>query len=301
MGWKGFVEGWIASVVAGVSTHPLDLIKVRMQLQGEQGKMQESYMNPFVMGAKLVRAEGFAGLYAGVSAAMLRQTLYASTRLGIYDMLKHRLSGDSGSGGGVVGGADLPLFQKVAAALIAGGIGAAAGNPADVVMVRMQADGRLPAKERRSYRNAFDALSQMVRNEGILSLWRGSSLTVQRAMIVTAVQLASYDHVKETLAFYKITNEGIATHLVASLTSGFLTSVVSEPIDVIKTRVMNMKVVFGKTPPYRNAIDCAMKTIRSEGVLALYKGLLPCFARQGPFAVVLFITLEQTKEMLKDF
>ncbi|KAI8536392.1 hypothetical protein RHMOL_Rhmol10G0253500 [Rhododendron molle] len=35
MGLKGFVEGGIASIVAGVATHPLDLIKVRMQLQGE--------------------------------------------------------------------------------------------------------------------------------------------------------------------------------------------------------------------------------------------------------------------------
>ncbi|ONK74194.1 uncharacterized protein A4U43_C03F3770 [Asparagus officinalis] len=35
MGVKGFVEGGIASIVAGCSTHPLDLIKVRMQLQGE--------------------------------------------------------------------------------------------------------------------------------------------------------------------------------------------------------------------------------------------------------------------------
>ncbi|MCO5597182.1 hypothetical protein L7F22_051258 [Adiantum nelumboides] len=35
MGIKAFVEGGLASVVAGCSTHPLDLIKVRMQLQGE--------------------------------------------------------------------------------------------------------------------------------------------------------------------------------------------------------------------------------------------------------------------------
>ena len=35
MGLKGFVEGGIASIIAGASTHPLDLIKVRMQLQGE--------------------------------------------------------------------------------------------------------------------------------------------------------------------------------------------------------------------------------------------------------------------------
>jgi solute carrier family 25 oxoglutarate transporter 11 len=35
MGLKGFAEGGVASIIAGASTHPLDLIKVRMQLQGE--------------------------------------------------------------------------------------------------------------------------------------------------------------------------------------------------------------------------------------------------------------------------
>ncbi|KAB8481988.1 hypothetical protein FH972_025347 [Carpinus fangiana] len=35
MGLKGFVEGGIASIVAGASTHPLDLIKVEMQLHGK--------------------------------------------------------------------------------------------------------------------------------------------------------------------------------------------------------------------------------------------------------------------------
>lgn len=34
---KGFLEGGIAAIVAGVSTHPLDLIKVRMQVSSDAG------------------------------------------------------------------------------------------------------------------------------------------------------------------------------------------------------------------------------------------------------------------------
>lgn len=40
MGIAGFVEEGVASIVAGCSTHPLDLIKVRMQIQGEKGHLQ---------------------------------------------------------------------------------------------------------------------------------------------------------------------------------------------------------------------------------------------------------------------
>ncbi|CAN1136520.1 Mitochondrial uncoupling protein 4 [Linum perenne] len=35
MGIKGFLEGGIASIIAGCSTHPLDVIKLRIQLQGK--------------------------------------------------------------------------------------------------------------------------------------------------------------------------------------------------------------------------------------------------------------------------
>ncbi|URE16693.1 Mitochondrial 2-oxoglutarate malate carrier [Musa troglodytarum] len=271
MGLKGFLEGGIASIVAGCSTHPLDLVKVRMQLQGEA--ISPSRPGPIAVGAQILRAEGPAGLFSGVSATLLRQTLYSTTRMGLYDMLKKRWSapGDGGS---------LPLHRKVAAGLIAGGIGAAVGNPADVAMVRMQADGRLPPAERRNYRSVIDAIGRMVRQEGVGSLWRGSSLTVNRAMIVTASQLATYDQAKEAILRQRGAGaDGLGTH----------------------TRVMNMKVDKGASAPYAGAVDCALKTVRAEGPMALYKGFVPTVSRQGPFTVVLFVTLEQVRKLLKDF
>ncbi|ERN02888.1 mitochondrial uncoupling protein 4 [Amborella trichopoda] len=320
MGLKGFVEGGIASIVAGCSTHPLDLIKVRMQLQGEapsaarqaatiaarQPALAFTTPNiatvaavapprpgPISVGLQIIRQEGAAALFTGVSATMLRQTLYSTTRMGLYDAMKQSWS-DPKTG-------RLPLAKKITAGLIAGGIGAAIGNPADVAMVRMQADGRLPLAQRRNYRGVGDAISQMVRGEGITALWRGSSLTVQRAMIVTASQLATYDQAKEAIIGNGLMSDGLGTHVVASFTAGFVAAVASNPVDVIKTRVMNMRVVEGEAPPYAGALDCAVKTVRAEGPMALYKGFIPTISRQGPFTVVLFVTLEQVRKVLKDF
>ncbi|KAJ6811753.1 putative mitochondrial uncoupling protein 5 [Iris pallida] len=310
MGLKGFVEGGIASIVAGVSTHPLDLIKVRMQLQGESslpnvrpalasphpaatGSFAIPKPGPISVGAQILRSEGPAALFSGVSATVLRQTLYSTTRMGLYDMMKKRwTSSDSGQ---------FPLPRKIAAGLLAGGIGAAVGNPADVAMVRMQADGRLPVSERRNYRSAADAISRMVRSEGIGSLWRGSALTVNRAMIVTASQLSTYDEVKEAIVRRGVMGDGLGTHVTASLAAGVVAAATSNPVDVIKTRVMNMKVEKGAAPPYSGALDCAMRTVRAEGPMALYKGFIPTVSRQGPFTVVLFVTLEQVRKLLKDY
>jgi solute carrier family 25 oxoglutarate transporter 11 len=255
-------------------------------------------VGPISIGAKIVQTEGLAALFSGVSATVLRQTLYSTTRMGLYEILKRKWSDNSGSDSGN----NLPLNLKISAGLIAGGVGAAVGNPADVAMVRMQADGRLPKDQRRNYKSVIDAISRMSKQEGIASLWRGSGLTVNRAMIVTASQLASYDQVKEMILERGLLSDGIGTHVAASFAAGFVAAVASNPIDVIKTRVMSMKMeAAGAAPPYSGALDCAMKTVRAEGPMALYKGFIPTISRQGPFTVVLFVTLEQVRKLFKDF
>ncbi|KAJ9177526.1 hypothetical protein P3X46_012737 [Hevea brasiliensis] len=325
MGLKGFVEGGIASIVAGCSTHPLDLIKVRMQLQGETHAPNPAAVQtlrpaiafhtttpgttihlpqqplpvpaprvgPIAVGVRIVQQEGVAALFSGVSATMLRQTLYSTTRMGLYDILKQKWTDPNTK--------TMPLASKIAAGLIAGGIGAAVGNPADVAMVRMQADGRLPPAQRRNYKSVIDAITRMAKQEGIASLWRGSSLTVNRAMLVTASQLASYDQFKEMILEKRLMRDGLGTHVTASFAAGFVASVASNPVDVIKTRVMNMKVEAGEAPPYAGALDCAIKTVKAEGPMALYKGFIPTISRQGPFTIVLFVTLEQVRKLFKDF
>lgn len=314
MSVKSFVEGGIASVIAGCSTHPLDLIKVRLQLHGEtpssstvtllrpalafpnsspaaflaETTSSVPKVGPISLGINIVKSEGAAALFSGVSATLLRQTLYSTTRMGLYEVLKNKWS-DPESG-------KLTLSRKIGAGLVAGGIGAAVGNPADVAMVRMQADGRLPLAQRRNYAGVGDAIKSMVKREGVTSLWRGSALTINRAMVVTAAQLASYDQFKEGILESGVMKDGLGTHVVASFAAGFVASVASNPVDVIKTRVMNMKV-----GAYEGAWDCAVKTVRAEGAMALYKGFVPTVCRQGPFTVVLFVTLEQVRKLLRDF
>lgn len=79
--------------------------------------------------------------------------------------------------------------------MIAGGCGAFVGTPAEVALIRMTADGRLPMAERRNYKNVIDALARIVKEEGVTTLWRGAVATIGRAMVVNAAQLASYSQV----------------------------------------------------------------------------------------------------------
>lgn len=78
-------------------------------------------------------------LYNGISASLLRQLTYSTTRFGIYEVGKQSLGSDSG------------FLAKVALAGVAGAAGGMVGTPADMVNVRMQNDVKLPLDQRRKY------------------------------------------------------------------------------------------------------------------------------------------------------
>jgi solute carrier family 25 (mitochondrial oxoglutarate transporter), member 11 len=98
------------------------------------------------------------------------------------------------------------FFMKAGLGMTAGMAGAFVGTPAEVALIRMTADGRLPLAERRNYKSVFDALFRITKEEGLLTLWRGAIPTMGRAMVVNAAQLASYSQAKQLLmdtgAFY---------------------------------------------------------------------------------------------------
>lgn len=83
--------------------------------------------------------------------------------------------------------------------MLAGVTGAFVGTPAEVALIRMTADGRLPLAERRNYKNVVEALFRIVKEEGVATLWRGALPTMGRAMVVNAAQLASYSQTKQYL------------------------------------------------------------------------------------------------------
>jgi len=58
---------------------------------------------------------------------------------------------------------DLTFFQKAYCASFAGFVGSLVGNPADLALIRMQADSRLPLNERRNYTSVGNAFSRITK------------------------------------------------------------------------------------------------------------------------------------------
>ncbi|KAK9888027.1 hypothetical protein WA026_000310 [Henosepilachna vigintioctopunctata] len=277
-----FLFGGSAGMAATCFVQPLDLIKNRMQMSGIAGGKKE-YPTSFHALKGIIKNEGILALYTGLSAGLFRQATYTTTRLGVYTMAFEYFSkGDQAPG----------FLLKAALGMFAGVCGAFVGTPAEVALIRMTLDGRLPEAERRNYKHIGDALVRITREEGLFTLWRGAVPTMGRAMVVNAAQLASYSQAKEMLMKTGHFTQGIFLHFCASMISGLITTAASMPVDIAKTRIQNMKTIDGK-PEYSGAVDVLRKVIQREGIFALWKGFTPYYARLGPHTVLTFIFLEQ--------
>nr|KAF6296927.1 solute carrier family 25 member 11 [Myotis myotis] len=240
-----FLFGGLAGMGATVFVQPLDLVKNRMQLSGEGAKTRE-YKTSFHALTSILKAEGLRGIYTGLSAGLLRQATYTTTRLGIYTVLFERLTGADGTPPG--------FLLKALIGMTAGATGAFVGTPAEVALIRMTADGRLPADQRRGYKNVFNALVRIAREEGVPTLWRGCIPTMARAVVVNAAQLASYSQSKQFLLDSGYFSDNILCHFCASMISGLVTTAASMPVDIVKTRIQNMRMIDGK-PEYKNGLE----------------------------------------------
>lgn len=186
-----------------------------------------------------------------------------------------------------------PSFPSlIAMASTSGFLGGVAGNPADVLNVRMQHDAALPPSQRRNYKNAVDGLIRMAREEGWRSLMRGWGPNSMRAVLMTASQLASYDGFKNLLLTKTALEDNLTTHFTASFLAGFVATTICSPVDVIKTRVMSAKESEGLA-------QLLVRVYRVEGVNWMFRGWVPSFIRLGPHTIATFLFLEQHKKVYR--
>jgi len=285
------------------STNPIDVIKVRMQLEGElrSDKAAKRYYDGFLNGMiRIFKDEGVAGLYRGLPAGLLRDASYSGFRLGAYDPVKGLVTSDAERRSG-----RLPLYKKILSGATTGAIGSALAVPTDLVKIQMQAQrprtstgpaSQAPAAAAAGAEqtSTLGAFRRIYREGGVRALWKGTVPTVQRAALVTATQIPSYDHSKHLVLDLGLMEEGLPLHMLCSMFAGLMTAVVTSPVDVIKTRIMNQR---GGEQLYSGVGDALVKTIQTEGVLGLYKGLLPNWMRLGPHTIVTFMVYEKLRSM----
>jgi len=282
-----FAYSWFAVQVAEIATLPVDVCKVRLQLEGELGAARR-YNHIGDALVKISRQEGIGALWKGLGAALWRQAVYGTTRYGSYEPIKKSL--------GVDGKGESPLWKKILAGCISGGGSSFIANPFDMVKIRLQADTATDPSLRR-HNGVYGALKDIIKSEGVLKLWRGATPTVSRAAVGGMSELSVYDEIKQQIIKREIIKGGgLPLHLTCALSAGFFSCFCMNPFDVAKSRIMNQKLGRNGVLQYNGMFDCFFKSVKAEGITSLWKGFFASYARIGPRVVIIFLIIEQLRE-----
>ena len=220
-----------------------------------------------------------------LTASLTRTMLYSGTRFALYESLKASSSTPTHSPSAVT-----LAFMGA----ISGSTGSIVSNFADVVCLRMQNDPALPEHLRRNYKNIAQGAVKMVRTEGWMSIWTGVWIGAGRAGVATATQLAGYDVLKRELLHRTSMGDTVPTHITASCLAGFLSTLICNPLDVLKARIMT------KRSSGESVGRVLRNMFRREGAKSLFKGLTPALISRAPSTTITFVTFEQLKRAYRN-
>ncbi|KAJ1721335.1 mitochondrial aspartate-glutamate transporter agc1 [Coemansia erecta] len=191
------------------------------------------------------------------------------------------------------------LFQayNFAVGAVAGGIGAAVVYPIDLVKTRMQ-NQRVAVVGEMMYKNSIDCFRKVIRNEGVLGLYRGLGPQLVGVAPEKAIKLTVNDFVRARLTDKDTGKIAFASELIAGGTAGASQVVFTNPLEIVKIRLQiqgeMLKETTGAAAPI--ARRGAVTIIKELGLLGLYKGASACLLRDVPFSAIYFSCYSHLKK-----
>ncbi|KAG0198860.1 mitochondrial aspartate-glutamate transporter agc1 [Mortierella sp. NVP41] len=169
-------------------------------------------------------------------------------------------------------------------ASISGAVGATVVYPIDLVKTRMQ-NQRSKVVGELLYKNSIDCFNKVVKNEGVLGLYRGLGPQLVGVAPEKAIKLTMNDLVRRYLTD-KSGNITFVEELIAGGVAGGSQVVFTNPLEIVKIRLQ----VAGEVAKSLDAgpRPGAMTIVRMLGIVGLYKGVSACLLRDIPFSAIYF-------------
>eukprot|EP00947_MAST-08B_sp_MAST-8B-sp1_P001792 g1792.t1 len=286
---KEVLAGSVAAATTASIFSPLECIKTRLQIQDLPSEAKVYRHGFFRAIAQVVQEDGpLLAWQHGFAGFVLRDFLYSGLRLGLYPTMRSLFSGDREK-------TDVLLVEKIMAGASTGALGSAIANPLDVMRVRRTVDsgridpgtGRFTTGMRQglkpTWRSSWHCLTDTFAKEGLVhGLYRGTPATSLRAALLSAGQLASYDHSKTVLVRLNLMEEGASLHVTAAIVSGLIATTLCNPADVLKSRVMLARAGISDHGVACTPFTVAKDIVQREGPGGFMRGWSAAYARAGP-------------------
>lgn len=277
--------GGICTVLVG---HPLDTIKVRLQTM----PIPKAGESPLYKGTvdcfkKTLRNEGFTGLYKGMGAPLVGiAPIFAISFMGF------------GIGKKIFGPSSEERKMTYAELFLAGAFSGISTTlimaPGERIKCLLQIQQGAGAAQ--LYAGPVDCAKKLYSQGGITSIYRGAGATLLRDIPASGLYFLTYEAIVDLIRGENEKAPILGT-IFAGGCAGIANWLVGMPPDVLKSRL--------QTAPegtYPNGIrDVFKKLMKTEGPLALYKGIVPVLLRAFPANAACFVGFEFCKTLIQYF
>ncbi|KAG2445372.1 hypothetical protein HYH02_008837 [Chlamydomonas schloesseri] len=175
---------------------------------------------------------------------------------------------------------------------MAGAIARTCTAPLDRIKLLFQVQAVAgPGTSPTAYTGVGQAAMKIIREEGFLAFWKGNGVNIIRIFPYSAAQLASNDTYKRLLADERH-ELSVPRRLLAGACAGMTATALTHPLDTVRLRLAL------PNHPYKGAIDAATTMVRTEGMISLYKGLVPTLIGIAPYAALNFASYDLIKKWM---
>ncbi|KAH0468786.1 hypothetical protein IEQ34_002018 [Dendrobium chrysotoxum] len=269
------ISGSLGGIVEACCLQPIDVIKTRLQLD-----QSGAYRGIANCGRTVVRTEGVRALWKGLTPFATHLTLKYALRMGsnalFQSAFKDSATGDLSQRGRLMSGFGAGVLEAL------------------VVKIRLQQQRGL-SPELLKYKGPIHCARTIIHEEGFFGLWAGAAPTVMRNGTNQAAMFTA-KNAFDVVLWKKHEGDGKVLQPWQSMISGFLAGtcgpICTGPFDVVKTRLMAQSKSGGELK-YKGMIHAIRTIYVEEGVLALWKGLLPRLMRIPPGQAIMWAVADQ--------
>ncbi|XP_021697637.1 mitochondrial thiamine pyrophosphate carrier [Aedes aegypti] len=284
------LAGGFAGCITRFICQPLDVLKIRFQLQVEplsEDHMTSKYRT-IVQSTRLVyKEEGLRAFWKGHNPAQVLSIIYGVSQFSSYEHTNFFLR-------------QFEPFERHQNArnffcgALSGTVATVITLPLDVVRTRL-----ISQDPNRGYKNSMQGLKMIYRHEGIRGMYRGLSPSVLQIAPLTGGQFMFYNIFGSMFRQYfniasTETLPAVELFICGGL-AGICTKLLVYPLDLAKKRLQiqgfaKSRQTFGRHFVCDNMFNCMYNIVKQEGFWGLYKGLYPallkaCFMSAFYFAI----------------
>lgn len=313
------VAGAISGAISRTVTSPLDVIKIRFQVQLEpttswvslqRGLNKQSKYTGILQATKdIFREEGLRGFWRGNVPALLMYMPYTSIQFTVLHKLKTYAAGSSKTEDHL----HLSPYLSYVSGALAGCAATVGSYPFDLLRTILASQG-----EPKVYPTMRSALFDIVKTRGMRGLYAGLTPTLVEIIPYAGLQFGTYDTFKRWMMAwnrYRLSHHSsvLSDDTVSSFqlflcgfAAGTCAKAVCHPLDVVKKRFqvegLPRHPKYGarvEKRAYKNMYDALRQILLVEGFAGLYKGIFPSLVKSAPAAAVTFVAYEYTSDWLE--